>query len=105
MHLHHSFHHALHHAAGPHDPCQLLQDQYIELTTAIPTTSAIYGLGERTPSTGMQLLRQGIPITLWNRDAPAADPDENNYGSRPNYLQINAGDALPSSCLRAEARI
>lgn len=66
----------------------VFKDQYIELTTSIPPSSAIYGLGERTPSTGMQLLRQGIPMALWNRDNPAADPDENVYGSHPNYLEI-----------------
>ena len=72
-----------------------MQDQYIEVTSPIPATSAIFGLGERTPSTGMQLLRQGIPITLWTRDQPAADPDENNYGAHPNYLEIRGGDVCP----------
>ena len=74
-----------------------MQDQYIELTTALPSSSAVYGLGERTPSTGMQLQRNGIPLALWNQDVPAADPDENNYGSRPNYLEIREGGDSPLS--------
>ncbi len=30
-----------------------VQDQYLELTTALPESAAIYGLGERTPSNGV----------------------------------------------------
>ncbi|KAK9789923.1 hypothetical protein WJX73_005177 [Symbiochloris irregularis] len=66
----------------------IFKDQYIELTSPLPGSSAVYGLGERTPSTGMRLLRDGIPRALWNRDSAAADPDENTYGSRPNYLEV-----------------
>lgn len=69
-----------------------LQDQYIEFTSALPSTSAVFGLGERTPSYGMQLQRNPlVPLALWNRDNPAADPDENIYGSHPNYLEIREG--------------
>lgn len=74
-----------------------MQDQYIELTSALPSSSAIYGLGERTPSTGMRLVRNGIPFALWNRDNPAADPDENIYGSHPNYLEIREGTSTITS--------
>ena len=75
-----------------------MQDQYIEITSKVPASSAFYGLGERTPSTGIQLLRQGIPLALWNRDNPAADPDENIYGSHPNYLELREGADACLSC-------
>ena len=35
--------------------CVPLQDQYLELTTAVPESAALYGLGERTPSNGAHL--------------------------------------------------
>ena len=77
-------------------PCKLklwrpLQDQYLEISTAIQPTSRFFGLGERIPSQGMELLKNGIPLTLWTRDQPAADPDQNNYGAHPNFLEIRPG--------------
>ena len=80
-----------------------LQDQYIELTSKVPATSAFFGLGERTPSSGLQLLREGIPLALWNRDNPAADPDENIYGSHPNYLELRPGMCVLCSHHRVAA--
>ena len=68
-----------------------MQDQYLEITSRIPTSSALYGLGERVPSTGMQLQRNGIPLALWNRDNPAADADQNIYSSHPNYIELREG--------------
>ncbi|KAK9790964.1 hypothetical protein WJX73_005820 [Symbiochloris irregularis] len=67
----------------------VFKDQYIEFASTLPSSSAVFGLGERTPSYGMQLLRNAlVPLALWNRDNPAADPDENIYGSHPNYMEI-----------------
>ena len=72
---------ALRAAGAGHSPSVLLaadaaahplQDQYLEVTTSIPASSRFFGLGERTPSTGMELLKEGLPLTLWNRDQPAA---------------------------------
>ncbi|WIA23387.1 hypothetical protein OEZ85_000147 [Tetradesmus obliquus] len=68
----------------------MFKDQYIELTTAIPKSASLYGLGETTLSTGLLLPRDGRKLTLWNRDKPAADPDQNLYSSHPFYLQVNA---------------
>ena len=68
-----------------------LQDQYLEITTAIQGSSRFFGLGERIPSQGMELLKNGIPLALWTRDQPAADPDQNNYGAHPNFIEIRPG--------------
>jgi hypothetical protein len=47
----------------------VFKDQYNELTTDIPRSASLYGLGETTLSTGLLLPRDGRTITLWNRCA------------------------------------
>jgi alpha-glucosidase len=63
----------------------VFKDRYIELTTRLPNNGkgALYGLGERTSSSEKLPLRrnnEGVPFTLWTRDAAAADADQNSYG-------------------------
>ena len=68
-----------------------MQDQYIEMSTAVAEDAALYGLGERTSSTGLELQRNGVPLALWNRDHQAALPDQNVYGSHPILMDVRAG--------------
>jgi hypothetical protein len=61
----------------------VFKDQYIELTTKLPKTAAIMGLGQMImPGTSVILPRDGTPITLWNRGLPGAlaEPYTNLYG-------------------------
>uniref|UniRef100_A0A383WFG9 Maltase n=1 Tax=Tetradesmus obliquus TaxID=3088 RepID=A0A383WFG9_TETOB len=70
----------------------VFKDQYIELTTKLPKTADVMGLGQMIlPGTSVILPRDGTPITLWNRDLPGAlaEPYANLYGSHPFYLQAN----------------
>ena len=73
--------------------CSKLQEQYLEFSTVIPASSALYGLGERSSSTGIELRRDGIPLALWNHDSPAAAPDQNVYGSHPILMEVREGEA------------
>ncbi len=73
--------------------CSQLQEQYLEFSTVIPASSALYGLGERSSSTGIELRRDGIPLALWNHDSPAAAPDQNVYGSHPILMEVREGEA------------
>ena len=57
----------------------------------VAASSALYGLGERTSSTGVELRRDGIPLALWNRDSPAGSPDLNVYGSHPILMELRQG--------------
>ncbi|KAK9822226.1 hypothetical protein WJX81_001471 [Elliptochloris bilobata] len=66
----------------------MFKEQYLEFSTVIPKSSALYGLGERTSSTGIELRRDGIPLALWNRDSPAGAPDQNVYGSHPILMEV-----------------
>ena len=71
--------------------CWNVQEQYLEFSTGIPASSALYGLGERSSSTGIELRRDGIPLALWNHDSPAAAPDQNVYGSHPILMEVREG--------------
>ncbi|KAF5391184.1 hypothetical protein D9757_003121 [Collybiopsis confluens] len=67
----------------------IFEDQYLQLTSALPLDANIYGLGEAVASSGFRrnVASNGGSIqTLWARDS--ADPvDENMYGNHPIYLE------------------
>ena len=68
-----------------------LQDQYLEVTSSIPPSATLFGLGEFTTNTGFPLRRDGLPYTLWARDQPPAVPNINLYGSHPIILDVRNG--------------
>ena len=68
-----------------------LQDQYLELTSSIPLSATLFGLGEFTTNTGFPLRRDGLPYTLWTRDQPPAVPNINLYGSHPIIMDVRDG--------------
>ena len=84
---------------GPQPLFAHLQDQYLEVTQPLDASDRVYGLGERTPSAGLELLRDGLPYTLWAHDIGAENPDQNLYGSHPMLLIVHAGASCrPCSC-------
>lgn len=68
------------------------QDQYIEVTSAIPANATLYGLGENAPTSGLVLRRDGIPYALWTRDQAPDVPNVNNYGAHPFIMDVRPGD-------------
>ncbi|TCD60713.1 hypothetical protein EIP91_009634 [Steccherinum ochraceum] len=69
----------------------VFEDQYLQLTSALPLGANVYGLGEVLASSGF---RRDVGVnggagtvqTLWARDI--SDPlDENVYGSHPIYME------------------
>lgn len=66
----------------------LFKEQYLEVNTIVPEEAALFGVGERTPSQGLRLPRDGLPLTLWNRDLPSAQADTNLYGSHPFIMML-----------------
>ncbi|KAK9824327.1 hypothetical protein WJX72_009486 [[Myrmecia] bisecta] len=66
----------------------VFKDQYLEVGTRVPPSSSLYGAGERSFSTGLRLLRDGLPLALWNTDIGARLPDRNLYGSQPFVMEI-----------------
>ncbi|KAJ8579342.1 hypothetical protein M405DRAFT_939184 [Rhizopogon salebrosus TDB-379] len=83
----------------------VFEDQYLQVTSALPYGTNIYGLGEIIASSGFR--REigtdggvGTIQTHWSRDIQ--DPiDENMYGSLPIYLEhrynVTTGKASSSS--------
>ncbi|KAI8981316.1 glycosyl hydrolases family 31-domain-containing protein [Trametes punicea] len=69
----------------------VFEDQYLQLTSALPLGANIYGLGEVVASSGFRRDvgtngGKGTIQTMWARDI--ADPiDQNMYGSHPIYLE------------------
>ncbi|KAH9475774.1 Alpha-glucosidase [Psilocybe cubensis] len=67
----------------------VFEDQYLQLSSALPLNTNIYGLGEVVASSGFRRNvgpNGGTIQTMWARDI--ADPvDENIYGSHPVYLE------------------
>ncbi|CDO74837.1 Glycoside Hydrolase Family 31 protein [Trametes cinnabarina] len=69
----------------------VFEDQYLQLTSALPSGANIYGLGEVVASSGFRRDvgtngGKGTIQTMWARDI--ADPvDQNVYGSHPIYLE------------------
>ncbi|XP_065906865.1 uncharacterized protein [Dysidea avara] len=59
-------------------------DQYLTLSTTLPGTESIYGLGEH--KVPLQLKR-GQTFTLWDFDTPTP-PNVNLYGSHPFYMDL-----------------
>ncbi|KAF8344954.1 glycoside hydrolase family 31 protein [Amanita rubescens] len=64
----------------------VFEDRYLQLSSALPLDTNIYGLGEVVASSGFRRDVRGTIQTMWNRDA--ADPvDQNIYGSHPVYIE------------------
>ncbi|KAK9845865.1 hypothetical protein WJX81_004565 [Elliptochloris bilobata] len=72
-------------SAGP----LVFKDQYLEITTSVAETAALFGLGETVSSGGLELRRDGRPVGLWNRDSSSLHPDQNTYGSRPFVMAVH----------------
>jgi len=75
------------------------EDQYIELSTALPPTNHLFGVGEYSRSTGLPLV-PGSSTTLWARDMAAANFDTNLYGSHPFYVSLSAEGKAHGAFLR-----
>ena len=73
-----------------------MQEQYLELSTALQPDATLYGLGERTSSAGLHVRRDGQPLALWARDCGSSYPDVNLYSSWPYWLEVRPG-ARPRS--------
>lgn len=71
----------------------VFQNQYLEISTAIPASASLYGFGESTRPAGFRLAH-GSKYTLWAADIGSVNPDINLYASLPFYMDVrNAGDS------------
>lgn len=80
-------------ASGDSDPYSTLvfKDQYLEISTKLPTDASLYGLGENTQPHGIKLYPND-PYTLYTTDVSAINVNTDLYGSHPVYMDLrNAG--------------
>jgi len=78
----------------------VFQDQYIEFTTSLDSTNALFGLGDITRSSGLQIA-PGTISTMWARDMPALAFDLNLYGSHPMYISLASNGTAHGAFLRS----
>nr|XP_019012327.1 alpha-glucosidase [Kwoniella pini CBS 10737]OCF51108.1 alpha-glucosidase [Kwoniella pini CBS 10737] len=65
----------------------VFEDQYLQISSALPKNANIYGLGEVIAQTGYRRNSTGTVQTFWARDV--GDPvDENMYGVHPMYMEV-----------------
>ncbi|WWC87629.1 uncharacterized protein L201_002519 [Kwoniella dendrophila CBS 6074] len=65
----------------------IFEDQYLQLSSALPKDANIFGLGEVIASTGYIRNSSATVQTFWARDV--GDPvDENMYGVHPMYMEV-----------------
>jgi alpha-glucosidase/alpha-D-xyloside xylohydrolase len=70
----------------------VFKDQYLEISTQLPVTASLFGLGESTRPDGLQL-KQGRTYTLWTTDITAMDVNIDLYGAYPFYMDVREARA------------
>ncbi|KMZ62575.1 alpha-xylosidase, family GH31 [Zostera marina] len=65
----------------------VFKDQYLEISTTLPASAALYGLGENTQPGGIRI-RPNDPYTLYTNDVSAIKLNTDLYGSHPFYMDV-----------------
>lgn len=65
----------------------VFKDQYLEISTKLPTDASLYGLGENTQPHGIKLYPND-PYTLYTTDVSAINLNTDLYGSHPVYMDL-----------------
>ncbi|MCO5599251.1 hypothetical protein L7F22_053352 [Adiantum nelumboides] len=65
----------------------IFKDQYLEISTLLPESAALYGLGESTHPEGFRL-HPGQSYTLWASDINASTVNVDLYGAHPFYMDV-----------------
>lgn len=65
----------------------VFSDTYLQLATAVPHPTNIYGLGEVIADSGIRRDETNTIATMWNSDSAGSPSESNLYGSHPFYLE------------------
>uniref|UniRef100_A0A7N0VHB9 Alpha-glucosidase n=1 Tax=Kalanchoe fedtschenkoi TaxID=63787 RepID=A0A7N0VHB9_KALFE len=65
----------------------IFKDQYLEVSTSLPSSASLYGLGENTQPHGIKI-RPKEPYTLYTTDASAINLNTDLYGAHPVYMDL-----------------
>ncbi|KAK9063740.1 hypothetical protein SSX86_017612 [Deinandra increscens subsp. villosa] len=72
--------------SSPFNPITF-KDQYLEISTTLPSDASLYGLGENSQPHGIKLYPND-PYTLWTTDQSAINLNMDLYGSHPVYMDL-----------------
>eukprot|EP00475_Leptophrys_vorax_P036702 TRINITY_DN6246_c0_g1_i1.p1 TRINITY_DN6246_c0_g1~~TRINITY_DN6246_c0_g1_i1.p1 ORF type:complete len:932 (-),score=235.95 TRINITY_DN6246_c0_g1_i1:106-2901(-) len=67
----------------------VFENQYLQISTALPQDPAVYGFAERIDSLKLNLNEM---YTMWSYDIPTPD-HQNLYGVHPFYMEVRDGKA------------
>ncbi|KAK8861244.1 hypothetical protein IAR55_002063 [Kwoniella newhampshirensis] len=71
----------------------IFEDQYLQISSKLPTGANIYGLGEVIAGSGYRRNESATVQTFWTRDV--GDPvDENMYGVHAMYMEVRYNEKL-----------
>ncbi|CAK9176248.1 unnamed protein product [Ilex paraguariensis] len=78
----------------------VFKDQYLEISTTLPSDASLYGLGENTQPHGIKLYPND-PYTLYTTDVSAINLNTDLYGSHPVYMDLRnvGGEAYAHAVL------
>ena len=65
----------------------VFKDQYLEISTQLPSSATLFGLGESTTSDGLAL-KKGRTYTLFTSDEAALFYNVELYGAYPFYMDV-----------------
>ncbi|KAK9750335.1 hypothetical protein RND81_02G188600 [Saponaria officinalis] len=65
----------------------VFKDQYLEISTKLPSDASLYGLGENSQPHGIKLY-PNEPYTLYTMDVSAINLNTDLYGSHPVYMDL-----------------
>lgn len=68
----------------------VFKDQYLEISTHLPSTATLFGLGESTRPDGLPLVK-GKTYSLWATDIGAMNTNVDLYGAYPYYIDVRPG--------------
>jgi alpha-D-xyloside xylohydrolase len=74
-------------ASGPSFSPLVFKDQYLEISTSLPSSTSLYGLGESTRPAGLRL-KPNETYTLWASDISASSHNIPLYGVHPFYTDL-----------------
>ncbi|ORY35079.1 glycoside hydrolase family 31 protein [Naematelia encephala] len=75
----------------------VFSDQYLQIASALPSETNIYGLGDVVATSGFRRDNHGTVQSFWNGDPAGNSLDRNLYGTHPFYLESRqSAPGLPS---------
>ena len=74
----------------------VFKDQYLEISTKLPSDASLYGLGENTQPHGIKIY-PNEPYTLYTTDISAINLNTDLYGSHPVYMDLRNVGGQPSA--------